>query len=177
MSVLIESYDLEVTSPPCEPGAERWSAFARLTTDIGDVLPYLNATWKGAIYDHQARFLTWRMGGRAVSVRPYEIAVSNLEDREEAATVIERLVGMINRTWERRDEIEPSTVKRERLTALAVYKLLPGGNCKECGELTCFIFASKLVASQVTVEQCTPLFTKEHIEKREQLLALIQTTV
>jgi len=175
--MLIERYDLEVTTPPCEPGAERFNAIARLTTDISQVLPYLNATWKGAIYDHANRYLTWRTGGRAITVRPYEIAVSNLEDREEATTFIKRLVGMINRTWDQRDEIEPSTAKRERLTALAVYKLLPGGNCKECGEPTCFIFASKLVAGQVTVEQCTPLFTEEHQEKREQLLALIQTTV
>ena len=175
--MLIEKYDLEVTTPPCDPGAERFNAIARLTADISQVLPYLNATWKGAIYDHANHYLTWRMGGRAITVRPYEVAVSNLEDRGEAAAVIERLMGMINRTWERRDKIEPSTVKRERLTALAVYKLLPGGNCKECGEPTCFIFATKLVTGQVTVEQCTPLFTDEHRGKREQLLALIQTTV
>jgi len=47
--MLIEKYDLEVTSPPCAPGAERWSTFTRLTTDIGDVLPYLNAAWEEAI--------------------------------------------------------------------------------------------------------------------------------
>ena len=177
MSVLIEKYDLEVTSPPCDPGTERFNAIARLIVDISQVLPYLNAIWKGAIYDHGAHFLTWRMGGRAVTVQPYEIAVSNLDDREEAATVIERLVGMINRTWERRQEIEPSYQKRERLKALDVYKLLPGTNCKACGEPTCFIFANKLVAGQVAVETCTPLFTDEHQEKREQLLALIQATV
>lgn len=175
--MLIEHYDLEVTSPPCDPGVERFNAIARLTVDISDTLPYLNANWRGAIYDHRAHFLTWRMGGRAVTVRPYEIAVSRLEDRGEATMVIERLVGMINRTWERRAEIEPSTVKRERLTALVVYKLLPGGNCKACSEPTCFIFATKLVAGQVAVETCTPLFTDEHQEKREQLLALIQATV
>jgi len=64
--VLIKGYQLEVTSPPCEPGSERWTAFARLEDDISDVLPYLNAIWKGAIYDHQAGVLTWRMGGRAL---------------------------------------------------------------------------------------------------------------
>jgi hypothetical protein len=111
--MLIENYDLEVTSPPCRPGAERFNAIARLMVDISQVLPYLDATWKGAIYDHGAHILTWRMGGRAVTVQPYEIAVSRLEDREEAATVIERLVGMINRTWERRDEIEPRTAPGE----------------------------------------------------------------
>lgn len=172
--MLIKNYDLEVTSPPCEPGAERFNAIARLVVDIGEVLPYLNATWKGAIYDHKAQFLTWRMGGRGISVRPYEIAVSNLKDRDEAADVIERLVKMINRTWERRAEIEPSTIKRERLKAFEVYKLLPGGNCKACGQPTCFIFANKLVAGEVEIEQCSPLFTEEHREKRERLLAMLE---
>lgn len=112
-----------------------------------------------------------------MTVQPYEIAVSNLEDREEATTVIERLVGMINRTWERREEIEPSYQKRERLKALDVYKLLPSTNCKACGQPTCFIFANKLTAGEVEVEQCIPLFTDTYQEGREQLLALIQAAV
>jgi|YNPNPStandDraft_1061719.scaffolds.fasta_scaffold26094_4 ArsR family metal-binding transcriptional regulator len=172
--MLIRRYDLEVTSPPCEPGAERWSAFAHLEDDISEVLPYLNAVWKGAIYDHDAQILTWRMGGRAVSVRPRELAVSNLEDRDEAAEVVERLIARINEVWARRGEIQPSLARRRRLVALDVYKLLPGGNCRACGEPTCFVFATKLTTGQVSVEACTPLFTEEHAEKRERLLALLE---
>ena len=107
--MLIEHYDLEVTTPPCEPGAERFNAIARFTVDISEVLPYLNATWKGAIYDHENHFLTWRGSGRTITVWPHEIAVSNLEDREEATQVVEQLVERINSTWERRTEIEPWT--------------------------------------------------------------------
>ncbi|RLC93124.1 MAG: Fe-S cluster protein [Thermoplasmata archaeon] len=172
--MLIEHYDLEVTTPPCEPGAERFNAIARFTVDISEVLPYLNATWKGAIYDHENHFLTWRGSGRTITVWPHEIAVSNLEDREEATQVVEQLVERINSTWERRTEIEPSTVKRQRLKALDIYKLLPGTNCKACGQPTCFIFASKLAVKEVDVEQCTPLFTDEYTEKREKLLALLE---
>ena len=46
--MLIEHYDLDVFTQPCEPGAERFSAIARLTVDISAVLPYLNATLRGA---------------------------------------------------------------------------------------------------------------------------------
>ena len=52
--MLIENYDLEVFTPPCEPGAERFAATARLRVDIADVLPYLSATLRGAIYHKQA---------------------------------------------------------------------------------------------------------------------------
>ena len=60
--MLIKGYELEVTSPPCDPGSERWSAFAQIGADMASVLPYLNTRLKGAIYDHDAQVLTWRTG-------------------------------------------------------------------------------------------------------------------
>ncbi|MBC7264453.1 MAG: Fe-S cluster protein [Chloroflexi bacterium] len=170
--MLIEGYELTVTSPPCDPGSERWSAFADLSVDIAEVLPYLNATLKGAIYDHKAQILTWRMGGRAVSIRPRQIAVSNLEDREEARAVVDRLVEMVNRTWEKRGEIEPRYERREPPKALDVYRLLPGENCKACGQPTCFVFALKLVAGQAHLNQCPPLYTEKYRQSLHKLAEL-----
>jgi ArsR family metal-binding transcriptional regulator len=171
--MLIEQYELRVESPPCDPGSERWSAFAQLSADISAALPHLNARLKGAIYDHSAQVLTWRTGGRAVSVRPHEIAVSNLEDRTEAQAVVQRMVDLVNSTWEERDSIQPSLVKREPLKALAVYKLLPGQNCKACEQPTCFTFALRLVSGQAQIGQCPPLFTAEYQSSREHLLAML----
>ncbi|NLF00221.1 MAG: Fe-S cluster protein, partial [Anaerolineales bacterium] len=51
--MLIEAYDLEVESVPCEPGSEEFAAIVRLNVDIGPVLPYLNRTLRGAMYSHQ----------------------------------------------------------------------------------------------------------------------------
>lgn len=61
--MLVQNYHLEVFAPPCDPGAERWSARATLDSDIGDVLPYLNATIRNAIYHLAARVVTWRVVG------------------------------------------------------------------------------------------------------------------
>jgi len=173
--MLIEQYEIRLESPPCDPGSERWSAFARLNTDISAVLPYLNARLQGAIYDHKAQVLTWRTGGRAVSVRPYEIAVSNLQDRAEAEAIVKRMVDLVNETWEQRGQIQPSLVKREPLRALDVYKLLPGSNCKACGQPTCFTFALKLAAGQADIASCAPLFEEAYREKREQLLQMLES--
>ena len=52
--MLIEKYDLEVFTPPCDPGAERYAARARLGTNIEPMLPYLNAVLKGAEYNPAA---------------------------------------------------------------------------------------------------------------------------
>lgn len=172
--MLIEQYELRLESPPCDPGSERWSAFARVDTDISEVLPYLNAKLKGAIYDHKAQVLTWRTGGRTVSIRPHEIAVSNLQDRAEAEAMVKRIVDLINKTWEQREQIQPSLVRREPLKALDVYKVLPGSNCKACGQPTCFTFALKLVAGQADITSCGPLFEEAHREQRERLLQMLE---
>ena len=142
--MLIEEYDVEVFTPPCDPGAERYAARARLKQDIGGVLPYLNATLRGAVYLPDARALTWKKAGHNIAFHSYEIAASNLEDRQAAEDELTGLVELVNRTWERRGDIEPDHTSRRRPTPMAIFKLLPNTNCKQCGEPTCFSFALKL---------------------------------
>lgn len=171
--MLITNYDIEVFTPPCEPGAERFSARALLMTDISEALPYLNATLRGAIYNRAAPALTWKKGGHNLAFHAYEIATSNVEDREAAVKELEGLIDLVNRTWERRHEITPDTTERQRPTAMAAYKLLPGTNCKQCGQPTCWNFALKLVASQVELAACTPLSEPVYAEKLAALEALL----
>ena len=171
--MLIDDYDLELFTPPCEPGAERWSAIARLKVDISEVLPYLNTILGGAIYNHAAKALTWKKGGRNTAFHPYEIAASNLEDRAEAEQVINGLIKMVNRTWEKRAEIGPDLEMRLRPTPMALFKLLPGTNCKACGQPTCFTFALKLAAGQQKLEECPPLLEPECADRLAQLRALV----
>lgn len=159
--MLIEKYDLEVFTPPCEPGAERYAARARLSVDISGALPYLNATLRGGIYHPSAGALTWKKGGHHIAFHAYEIATSNVEDREAAEKEIQGLIDLVNRTWERRDEIQPDTTTRQRPTQMAIFKLLPRTNCRECGEPTCWTFALKLSASQKQISDCPSLHRPE----------------
>lgn len=172
--MLIENHDLEVFTPPCEPGAERFSAVARLTVDISAALPYLNATLRGAIYHPQAKALTWKKGGHNIAFHAFEIASSNAEDRQGAEKEIESLINLVNRTWARRGEITPSVETRQRPSPMAVYKLLPGTNCKLCGESTCWIFAARLAASQKKLVDCPPLHEPQYAD---QLAALEEIVI
>lgn len=171
--MLIEKYDVDVFTPPCEPGAERFSAIARLTVDISPVFPYLNATLRGAVYLPEAQALTWKKGGHNIAFHAYEIATSNVEDREAAEKEIKGLIELVNRTWERRGEITPDYETRQRPTPMAIYKLLPQTNCKQCGEPTCYTFAIKLAAAQVKLSLCPPLFEPRY----EQNLAALEEIV
>ncbi len=171
--MLIEDYDLEVFTPPCHPGEETWSAIARLKVDISEVLPYLNATLRGAVYNRAANALTWKKGGRSTAFHPHKIAASSLEDRAEAELVINGLIKTVNRTWEKRAEIEPDFEMRQRPAPMALFKLLPGTNCKQCGQPTCFTFALKLAAGQQKPEDCPPLFQPAYADKLAQLQAMV----
>jgi len=155
--MLINKYDLYVFTPPCEPGGERFSAIARLKVDISQVLPYLNATLHGAVYYPDARALTWKKGGQNIVFHAFEIATSNVEDYDAAGKELDGLIALVNRTWSRREKITPNFDTRQRPTPMAIYKLLPQTNCRQCKEPTCYTFALKLATSQKTIADCPPL--------------------
>jgi ArsR family metal-binding transcriptional regulator len=171
--MLVDDFDLEVFTPPCELGAERFAARARLKAPITEVLPYLNATLRGAVYNPAAGALTWKKAGHNIAFHAYEIATSNVEDRDAAVQELGGLVDLVNRTWERRDEIVPDLDTHQRPALMQVYKLLPKTNCKACGEPTCFTFALRLAAAQVKVDSCPVLFEPARAENLERLRSML----
>jgi ArsR family metal-binding transcriptional regulator len=171
--MLISAFDVEVFTPPCDPGADRFAARALLTVDISDALPYLNSTLRGAVYTHAAAALTWKKGGHNIAFHAYEIATSNVEDRDAAIKELEGLVELVNSTWGRRAEITPDYETRQRPTAMALYQLLPATNCRQCGQPSCWNFALKLAASQVELAACTPLHEPAHAGRLAGLEALL----
>lgn len=174
--LLIKDYDLEVFTPPCEPGAERFAAKAKLSVNVNEVLPYLNATLRGAIYNPAAPSLTWKNDGHSLAFHPFEILISNVDDRQAAENEIEALIDIVNRTWERREEIDPDFETHQRPTHMAVYKLLPLTNCQACGEQTCYTFALKLVASQRSLDECPALSEPEHQKNHSDLQNIFPET-
>ena len=49
---------------------------------------------------------------------------------------------------------------------LEIYPLLPGTNCKECGEANCMAFATKMAEHTVKLEACTPLYEDPKYAKK-----------
>ena len=117
--------------------------------------------------------LIWKKGGHNVAFHPYQIAVSNVEDHDAAIKEVEGLVKLVNRTWERRDEIEPDHEMHRRPGPLDIYRLLPQTNCKACGQPTCYIFALKLAAGQVKLNDCPVIQEPEYADQRLQLQGMI----
>jgi hypothetical protein len=102
-----------------------------------------------------------------------QIATSNVEDREAAEKELKGLIELVNRTWERRAEIAPDYETHQRPTPMAIYKLLPQTNCKQCGEPTCFTFAIKLAAAQVKLSGCAPVFEPQYERNLAELEGIV----
>lgn len=159
---------------PCLADPAKIRFKAALDRDASEIYPYLNTIIEGAIYNHEGRTLTIKKEGRLISLHPRQIAAGKVLDEKDAREIIEWLQGLINHCWENREKITPNFERRRKLVALDIYKLLPGTNCRACGELTCLAFAVKLGEEQTEAMKCAPLFAGEHQEKRRLLLRLLK---
>ena len=170
MTMLLSEYKLQLFAPKCNPSAEYANCLAALRDDIREVFPYLNGSLKGCQYNPEAPFLRFRHEGHIIALRPRQAAVSKVADADEARRMIDWAKDLINNTWERRDAITPTDRRAPSLTALQLYKLLPGANCGVCGERTCLAFAVKLAGEEASLERCSALLEVEHAERRAKLI-------
>jgi ArsR family metal-binding transcriptional regulator len=111
----------------------------------------------------------WRIKDRQFAVRPHEIAVNRIVDREAADEEVARLVAWINDLWERRDEITPIEEPKSAPPLMSVLKLLPMNNCGDCALPTCTAFAVKLTEGEKCIEDCPALKSEEGRENASAL--------
>jgi ArsR family metal-binding transcriptional regulator len=171
--MFLSYYTVRLVLSDCCPSSQEVNALVDLYEDISEVFPYLNTVLKGLQYDHDEKTLTVKIEGRLITFRPRQIAVTKLADQNEAKSVIEELKEIVNDTYTNRDHIKPIYHTRSMPRPLDIYKLLPGNNCKECGELTCLAFALNLVNDKVRLIQCPLLFNKEFEVNRSKLEAFL----
>jgi ArsR family metal-binding transcriptional regulator len=168
----------EIRLPACNFEVEKVGVVGRFREDLSPIMPYLNAIQPKALYHAAVPVLRFRFDGHPVALRPHKIAIGGFDDGDQAIEALAELQRLINETWERRDEITPSTAERKRLVAMDVYRLLPGTNCRECGEPTCFVFANKVAAGQLDVTDCRPLCNDPaYADHRARMMALVEEAI
>ena len=92
-----------------------------------------------------------------ITVHGDKIAINALKDEAEARKIVEWLKREINEAWEKRAEIEPSYEDLPRPQVMAILKMLPKTNCRECGQPTCMVFAVAVTEGVKGAEDCPPL--------------------
>jgi ArsR family metal-binding transcriptional regulator len=167
--VLIDDDNLDIECSEWHPGDEDWVAKASVAADLTPVMPYINAVVKRPEYYPDLPAVIWRIEDRQFAVRPHEIAVNRIVDREAAAEEVARLVSWINDLWERRSEITPSEEPKSPPPLMSVLKLLPMNNCGDCALPTCTAFAVKLIEGEKSIEDCPALVRDESLENASAL--------
>lgn len=172
----VHDYVIRMVISECNVSSEKLNALVELAADIGDLLPYLNTVLGPGDYSHAEKILTVKRGGHLITFRPRQIAVTKLDDEDEARKVAEELLRIINATDARRGEIIPMVTSRRRANAIDLFKLLPGKNCGECAEATCLAFAMKLAGGETACGGCPLLDREEFAASRLRLKALVGDT-
>ena len=152
--MLLKNYTKEIFRPECNPQFRSIHCFAHLAEDISEVLPFLNTTLGGSGYTTDPPSLMLQVHGRLIALHPKKIAINALQDEEEADKILEWLTREINETWAKREEITPSYGVAPKPKPMEILKLLPKTNCRECGQLTCIVFASLVIQGVKVAEDC-----------------------
>ncbi|MCJ7576124.1 MAG: Fe-S cluster protein [Dehalococcoidia bacterium] len=159
----------------CNP---EWIAVrAGLGDDISEVLPYLNAIVKNAVYTPEVQNLNFKIDTGAISLMPREINVGQVTCEEDGIKLLDYVKKLINDTWERRTSISPIYERREEIKARDILDFLPKTNCRDCGLPTCFAFAVALLKGQKRLPDCPALSKLEFTQDRETLGRLLQTGI
>ncbi len=167
--MLLKSYTKEIFRAKCNPGFESVHCIAHLDQDIGEVIPYLNAELGGFEYLKDPPAVTFKNRGRLITVHADRIAVNALRDEDEADRILEWLRREINGTWEKRAEITPSYESAPRPQILEILKRLPRTNCRECGQPTCMVFATRVAEGVKGAGDCPALEAPNRIGLDEYL--------
>jgi len=172
--VLLKEFRFRTFPPDCNSSSQKLNAIAELSSDIAELFPYLNGLIKGCIYNPDSKTLSFKKDVRLITLQPRRIAITKLNDEKEAERIFHWLKELINVTYEGRETLKPDYQGREPIKVLDIFKLLPGTNCRKCGEATCMAFAVKLQQDEIPIVKCPPLFTDPFQEKRERLLSLLK---
>jgi ArsR family metal-binding transcriptional regulator len=155
--MLLKDYSLEIFKSKCQADAKGVHCFAHLSQDVSEALPYLNAILGGFEYLQNPPAVTFRAQGKLITVHGDKIAVNALKDENEARKIVEWLKNEINDAWAKKEKIEPCTTGMPKPGIIDILKLLPKTNCRECGEPTCMVFATKVAEGAKGAQNCTQI--------------------
>jgi ArsR family metal-binding transcriptional regulator len=167
--------DINITfMEPCVADPEKIRLRAELSDNIVELMPYLNTVISNAIFNKNVPLLSFTKEFRLIVIYPQSLTMAKAVNMTDALQVLDWVKNLINDTWEKRETITPSYERKEKPTVLQLYNWLPKTNCKECGELTCFAFATKLLLGTQKIENCKLLLRDKYDNARETLMDMLK---
>lgn len=166
--MFLEKIEVE-TIRRCSADRSKIRFRTKLSTNISELLPYLNSVYPDGIYYVKKPSLELKKDNSVILLEPEAIILNELSNTSQGIKLIDWIKEEVNRVYKNKDQIEPDYTSKEALSVPKLYKNLPQLNCGKCGENTCLAFATKFVKGEYELEDCSPLFTEGHQEVREKL--------
>lgn len=170
---LINTYRFELIEDHHHPGSGRYGVLITLSEDISSVLPYLNSVVGDTYYDQENQVLIGTINKQRYAFRPHEIQVGAVADASDAPHIAIETVELVNKVWQERDRIMPSSKERKLPTTYTIFKFLPRASCEKlCGRSSCLAFAADLRSGKVQLEQCPLLSTPQYRDNKKQIITI-----
>jgi ArsR family metal-binding transcriptional regulator len=157
----------------CIADPSRHRAIAEFSDDVSPVFPYLNAVFAKLAYNPGANALSIKRSGRLMTVYPRGATLAKVEDRKDAEALLRWFQELCNDVWRRRADITPCYEPRKTVDPIDIYQLLPGLNCRECGQASCWAFSWELLFGDQTLDSCPLLSSPDYVEAGRRLEELI----
>ena len=129
-------------------------AHFRLDTNVSQLFPYINATFKDAKFFDKPEYILFLMNDIKCTLYPNDIIAAPFMDQGQALTFANRLIVFLNDLYNKKDSLKPNFKKVSPVSVFDIFKLLPQTNCKECGYTTCMAFAAAISKSETTPDKC-----------------------
>lgn len=137
--------------------AGTYGAEFELEGDLSPLFPYINAVAKGAHFYEKPVYIRFFLDKHLCAFYPHKGAFAPARDLTQAMAFLDRLVGFLEDIDHRKRDIRPNMRKYQPVSAVDIFKLLPGSNCKVCGYATCLAFAAALSRQQASLVKCPHL--------------------
>lgn len=131
-----------------------YGAYFKLDNDVSHLFPLINAEIKDSRYSGNPEHITFIYDKFQCTLYPKEVIAITFSDRDEAARFADQFILFLNNLHKKKNTVKPNYRKYKSVSALDIFRLLPGTNCCECGFKSCLAFAAMLSVNETNIEKC-----------------------
>ncbi|HII07229.1 MAG TPA: ArsR family transcriptional regulator [Methanotrichaceae archaeon] len=158
---------------PCIADSTKFRTIANMAPPLAGSLKHLEPLFPRGRYSGKIGALMIQRGEILITVYGSgKVTMTMIKDEDEAKKILDDLRTTINRAIE--SGVTPVPRERVKVDPLEIRKYLPRTDCGECGEQSCYSFAIRLMAGEVSLDLCAPLKEPKYRQNLEHLKVLAE---
>lgn len=156
-SKVYTSLSLFRSGPLLHDGGADYNAKFELDFNAKPLFPYLNTVAEGALLYTKPDYIKFMHEDHLCILYPNEGAFTSVDNHADAVEFLGKILEFIQNIAQHSKEIKPNYRQSKSISALDIFKLLPGTNCQDCGFKTCLAFAASLSRQKTSLNKCPHL--------------------